>query len=95
MRCITYRSFRRSHTYSRLISGYNAAHSKSLCISIGCGFGAMDSIGQLGRGANMGVVILLCKEGYLEKDMELFLWLRVDEIKSDRGRGMINQGTRP
>jgi hypothetical protein len=60
MYCITYRSFRRSRTYSRSISGYKAAHSGSLCVSTSFGFGAMNATGQLGREANMGISIRLC-----------------------------------
>jgi len=57
MYCMTYRSLRRSPTYSRWISGYIAAHSESLCVAAGSG-GVTDATAPPGRGANKGRFIV-------------------------------------
>ena len=58
MNCMIYRSFRRSRTHSRSISGYMATHSNSLCINADCGLGVINvADSPLGRGANVGFVI--------------------------------------
>ena len=67
MSCMIYRSFRRSRTYSRSISGYMATHSNSLCINADCGLGVINvADSPPDRGANMGIVILVgMKEHYV------------------------------
>ncbi len=76
--CMTYRSFRRSRTYSRSISGYTVIHSESLCAKAGSG-GATDKTGLPGRGANKGAIMVACIESDHGMDRELFLSFSLEQ----------------